>query len=91
MTRAGAALLCRRPDILQAERELAAATARIGVAIADRYPKVTLGLSAPSAGALGGIGNADIFSSEAARATSDALLVDQQVQLFLALGGGWES
>ena len=62
MTRAGAALLCRRPDIRQAERELAAATARIGVAIADRYPKVTLGLSAQSAGALGGIGNADTFS-----------------------------
>jgi outer membrane protein TolC len=191
VTRAGAALLCRRPDIRQAERELAAATARIGVAVADRYPKVTLGLSAQAAGALGGIGNADTFSwslgpliswslpntgvadariaqaeagtrqalgrfdgvvpnalretettlnayareldrraalqasrdeaavgagqartlyrggkvgylesldaeralaaSEAALATSDALLVDQQVQLFLALGGGWES
>ena len=26
-----------------------------------------------------------------ALAASEALLVDQQVQLFLALGGGWES
>ena len=35
-------LLRRRPDILQAEQELAAATARIGVAKADRFPQVTL-------------------------------------------------
>ncbi|GJL51371.1 efflux transporter outer membrane subunit [Candidatus Nitrospira salsa] len=35
-------LLQRRPDVLQAEQELAAATARIGVAKADRFPKVTL-------------------------------------------------
>jgi NodT family efflux transporter outer membrane factor (OMF) lipoprotein len=35
-------LLKRRPDILQAERELAAATARIGVATADLFPQVAL-------------------------------------------------
>jgi NodT family efflux transporter outer membrane factor (OMF) lipoprotein len=33
-------LLRRRPDIRQAERELAAATARIGAAIADLFPAV---------------------------------------------------
>jgi NodT family efflux transporter outer membrane factor (OMF) lipoprotein len=39
----GATLLARRPDIRQAERSLAAATARIGVATADLYPSVSLG------------------------------------------------
>ena len=46
----GAALLRRRPDVRQAERQLAAATARIGVATADLYPTVTLGLAAGSTG-----------------------------------------
>ncbi|WP_454634168.1 efflux transporter outer membrane subunit [Bradyrhizobium cenepequi] len=35
-------LLRRRPDIRRAERELAAATARIGAATADLFPTVTL-------------------------------------------------
>lgn len=58
----GAALLRRRPDIRQAERELAAATARIGVNMADRYPKISLGLSLASAGTASGFGHKDTFS-----------------------------
>ncbi len=46
----GAVLLKRRPDVRQAERQLAAATARIGVATADLFPKITLGGSASASG-----------------------------------------
>ncbi|HEY0062535.1 MAG TPA: efflux transporter outer membrane subunit [Telluria sp.] len=57
----GAALLRRRPDIRQAERNLAAATARIGVATADLYPSISLGVSAGSTGLLGSFGAANTF------------------------------
>ena len=50
-------LLQRRPDILQSEQELAAATARIGVAQAERFPKITLtgllGVASPQLSSLG--------------------------------------
>jgi NodT family efflux transporter outer membrane factor (OMF) lipoprotein len=46
----GAALLKRRPDVRQAERLLAAATARIGIATADLYPRISL------VGFYGGVG-----------------------------------
>ncbi len=45
----GAALLRRRPDVRESERQLAAATARIGVAAADLYPTVSLGGSVSTA------------------------------------------
>ena len=58
----GAALLARRPDIRQAERELAAATARVGVATAGLYPSVELGGSIGStATSLSGLGSGDSF------------------------------
>ncbi|MGH8262606.1 MAG: efflux transporter outer membrane subunit [Steroidobacteraceae bacterium] len=55
-----ASLLRRRPDIRVAERDLAAATAHIGVAIGDLFPKVsftgTVGYVAGNASGLGDSG-----------------------------------
>jgi NodT family efflux transporter outer membrane factor (OMF) lipoprotein len=58
----GSALIRRRPDIRAAERTLAAATARIGVATAELFPQVSLGGSAGFSGPLASIGRGGDFS-----------------------------
>jgi NodT family efflux transporter outer membrane factor (OMF) lipoprotein len=82
----------RRPDILQAEAQLHAATADIGVAVAEFYPKVTLdgsfGLQALKAKDLGnwgarqyGLGpsiSLPIFEGGRLRATLELRKVEQQ-------------
>ena len=56
-----AALLARRPDVRQAEHQLAGAAARAGIATANLYPSVSIGGSVSTA-SLGGA--ADLFSED---------------------------
>ena len=66
----GRALLARRPDVREAERRLAGETARIGVATADLYPRISLG------GAIGstGTGVSDLFGAGPLRWLAGPLL-----------------
>ncbi len=68
-------LLRRRPDILQAEQDLVAATASIGVAQASRFPQVSLtgalGVANPQ---LGSISPGVAFTQYAAAAVTGPLL-----------------
>ncbi|GFM86772.1 RND transporter [Pseudomonas cichorii] len=52
----GAALLKRRPDVRQAERHLAMATAQIGVATGELYPDISIGATIGSIGILENLG-----------------------------------
>ncbi len=55
------ALVRKRPDILAAEAELHAATAAIGVALADQYPSIRLSAS----GGFSGLTPGDVISPDA--------------------------
>ena len=79
-------LLRRRPDIVAAERSLAAATARIGVAEAARYPSLslagTLGLQGAVLSALTGSGAATRLAAASLGAPIfDAGRLRQQVEI----------
>jgi outer membrane protein TolC len=57
----GKGFLARRPDVRQAEAAAKAASARIGVALGDLYPHVTLGIAAGSTGLLSHFGQGDTY------------------------------
>lgn len=60
-----AEMIRRRPDLIVAERRLAAANARIGMAISEYYPKFSLGALLGSATA---ISSGNLFTSDANQA-----------------------
>lgn len=57
----GAALIRRRPDIRQAERGIAGDTARLGVAMAELYPQISIGGSVGLTGPLKNLGSGTAF------------------------------
>lgn len=83
-------LLRQRPDVRKAERQLAAQTARIGVATAERYPKLKLsGAIGLQALTLGGLFNAASVTSSASSGLTwrifDAGAIRQSIEIQSAL------
>ena len=60
-----AEMIRRRPDLIVAERRIAAASARVGVAIAEYYPKFSLGALVGSATAMA---SGNLFTGAASQA-----------------------
>jgi len=75
---APADLIARRPDVRRAERELAAATARIDVARADLYPRIALA---------GAFGRRSDEASELARSASGYWSIGPLLRWPLLTGG----
>ncbi len=87
------ALLRRRPDVAVAERELAAATARIGLAVGDLFPKISLGgrfgYDAARSGDLGAAGSETYaFGPAISWAAFDLGRVRQQIKASRASADG---
>ena len=65
-------LLRRRPDLIQAERQLAASTANIGVATADLFPRISLsGLIGLTSVRLGDLSDSGASSASSSSAHAD--------------------
>ncbi len=74
-----AELVRHRPDVVAAERDLHAATARLGVALAERFPRITLG---------GFFGLESDRAGDLLRSSSRAFRGGPTVRLPLYTGGG---
>ncbi len=68
-------LLRRRPDIQSAERELAAATAQVGVATAELFPRVVLGAT----GGLASRNFDDLFNANSTQKPSSSYLAGPSI------------